>query len=284
MGSHDGHIEYMKDPWKGLAVYWASCKPFYKPSLKEMGFFEKPLKEFLEYTPNPKVLLFGATPEFRDLLGKYRLDVTMVDINPEAVKEMDSLATVKNPNEKLAVKNWLELDFPDENFDIICADSTQDNLPFETHADFFRNIYRMLKEDGLFFFASVYKNPSLSITPRQIVERYKENPAYYEDFQNRIHDLFVLGTSQFFDKEKHYFKFSDVNKAMHAEIRAQGLPPEAETLLTFDAREEGYIQVHSTLADFEEQMSGLFEELDSYVDNSHHALSNMKIAKLLRKI
>jgi len=84
--------------WKSLSEVWGDLKPPMRPSPGEVLVYERFLKQAIKKIgKKPKVLLFGATPELRDLFAKYDLEVTMVDLNPEMVKAMNKLVSQKKP-------------------------------------------------------------------------------------------------------------------------------------------------------------------------------------------
>jgi len=72
--------------WKSVAELWPDLKPPLRPSVGEIKIYEKFLKQVLPQIKSKQVLLFGATPEIRDLLAKYKFHLTLIDINPEMIK------------------------------------------------------------------------------------------------------------------------------------------------------------------------------------------------------
>ena len=88
--------EQMKENWKELAKAWDAYQPPAKPSVGEIGFFEYEIKNLLAKNKTIKALVLGATPEFRDLLAKYKIDTTLVDVNEDSIKAMTSLMKLKS--------------------------------------------------------------------------------------------------------------------------------------------------------------------------------------------
>ena len=90
--------------WTKVAQEWKKLKPPERPSKKEIAIYEKHLQEILWARKKRKIkaIIFGATPEIRDLLAKHKIfDVTIVDINPNMVRAMQELLKISKAKERI---------------------------------------------------------------------------------------------------------------------------------------------------------------------------------------
>lgn len=169
--------------WKTFATkVWAKKKPPYKPSKGEIKFWEKIIKKVAAETENPKVLILGATPEFRDMLAKYPIDVILLDINQEMKKAMDDLLKTKPMREKFIKGDWLDMPFNNESFDVVMGDTPHHNIKKSIYHRFFSQIKRALKKDGYFLLSSCFFSKSQKgegVTLRQFLDFYKKNPKFF---------------------------------------------------------------------------------------------------------
>lgn len=181
--------------------FWSKVKPPWRPSKKEIEFWENIIKTVLRKKKSIRVLILGATPEFRDMLAKYKkIEVTMIDLNPLVKVAMDRLRKRKNPREKLIVGSWLEMKkiFPQNYFDIVMNDEGFENIAVKNHNQLHRNIRYVLKKDGYFLVGRLcleycFKYP---LTMKKVIQKYKKNPKFFHNFQNRIWYLYRLTVSE----------------------------------------------------------------------------------------
>lgn len=144
------HEKSISEPWKRIADMWKTH--FTSPSRISPGELKK-YREWLSRLNSRRgqaSLVLGATPELRDVLAEFGYINTIVDINPEMVRAMDSLLKEKNPKEKVIIANWLNNGIPDHSFDVIVGDAVFPNVPWENWPDLLSEVSRLLKPGGTF--------------------------------------------------------------------------------------------------------------------------------------
>jgi len=206
--------------WSHWQKLWVEVEPPWRPSKRDIAFCEKMIKMVLKHEKNPKALVLGATPEIRDLLAKYKIDTTLVDVNPSMKKAMDKLMKRKNKKERLIVDDWVKMKLPKNYFDLAFSDGCLTNISLATWKNFFANINRTLKKHGLLYSGSwVYwvKNP---LSFEDLIEKYKKNPKYFEDFKNRVYSLHSLYLNPgLYNRNKKEYDFFKVIKGIEAFVK-----------------------------------------------------------------
>jgi len=186
--------------WNGVEAPW-------RPTKKEVKFWEGKIKEILKKRGKIKVLLLGATPEFRDMLTKYnnKAETTLLDLNPTAKAAMDKLRKTKNSKEKIVWGDWLKMPLPNDYFDIVLNDEGFENIDIKNHNKLHQNIKRILKPNGYFLVARIcleyyFKYP---ITLDSLLRKYKKDISFFKNFQNRLFYLYSLcSTDKIFYNKK----------------------------------------------------------------------------------
>lgn len=133
------------DAWK-RAVYPA------RPSPEEMVVYDSLMKDF----SGKRLLILGATPEFRDLGAKHQCSVTCADVNPDMLEGMKQLMSAQNPNEKLVQCNWLDMPFQNE-FDVAFAEQSINIVPAVEFKTFLKNVHTALKQGGHFVMKTIVR-------------------------------------------------------------------------------------------------------------------------------
>ena len=193
---------------KWWELFWGGVKAPWRPTKKEIRFWEKKIKELLKKKKSLKILLLGVTPEIRDLLSKYknRIEVTLLDLNPRVKRAMDALMKRKNPKEKTVWGDWLKMPLPSNYFDVVFNDEGFENIALKNHDRLHKNIRRVLKKDGYFLVGRAcleycFKNP---LTLNQVLKKYKKDPKFFRNFHNRLWYLYRLCPSEkfFYNKKE----------------------------------------------------------------------------------
>lgn len=135
--------------WGKLSHIWGRLKPLLRPSGGELRIYEKHVRN-LALRRNPQALLLGATPELRDILAKYNLKVTMIDINPEVVKAMTTLRKRRGGREKIIIGDWLDIPhlIKKEKYDLILGDHPLGLIRIRNWDKFLKGLTSVLKPDG----------------------------------------------------------------------------------------------------------------------------------------
>ena len=194
------NIAWQSNAEKWWYNFWSKCQEPWRPSKKEIIFWDKTIQQILKKKGSIQVLILGATPEFRDLLAKYKnIKVTLLDINPPVKRAMDRLCKKKNENEKLVLGNWLDVAkiFPPRSFDVVMNDEGFENVYFTKHNLLLKNIAKVLKKDGYFLMGRLcmkdaFKHP-LNFTT--LFKKYQKNPEFFHNFHNRVNYLYRLACS-----------------------------------------------------------------------------------------
>ena len=200
--------------------FWGGVKEPWRPSKKEMKFFENIIKKLIKEKGKIEILIMGATPEFRDMLTKYKkARVTLLDLNPLVKKAMDKLRKTKNQREKFIIGDWMEMNkiFPEDYFDVVINDGGLENIKISKHDLIFRNVNKILKKDGYFLLVRAclekfLRNP---LTFKQVFDKYKKDPKFFRNFYNRLWYLYRLT----FSKESKSYSYKEHAVKMSVLVR-----------------------------------------------------------------
>ncbi len=98
---------------------WAEIKQPIRPSESELQFYENYVNKISELD-NPKMLILGSTPEFRDMAIKYGMQSVCADLGKPIWEAMKHFMTEQGEDELLHC-DWLKL--PENNkYDLILLD------------------------------------------------------------------------------------------------------------------------------------------------------------------
>jgi hypothetical protein len=199
--------------WANYMKFWSVAESPWRPSKKDVAFCEKMVKNILRKEKKPKALIFGSTPEIRDLLAKYKIETISVDINLGMRTAMNRMMKYENLKEKFIKANWLTVKLPKNYFDLVFDDGCLCNLEFKTWPIFLSQVEKSIKRTGLYYSAEwIYqiKNPW---TFKDLIEKYKKDYKYFSDFKNRIWSLHRLmyepGLYNKGKKELYFYKIMD---------------------------------------------------------------------------
>jgi SAM-dependent methyltransferase len=206
--------------WADYYDMWGKTESPWRPNKNDIAFCEKMVKIILKKEKNPKALIFGATPEIRDLLAKYKIDTTLVDINPVMKRAMDKLMKLKNPKEKFVVDSWINVKLPSEYFDLAFSDGPLCNIALNTWGKLINNINGTLKKDGLFYLAAWVYQIKKPWGFADLIAKYKNDPKYFRDFKNRLWSLHRLyQESGLYNRKKKEFYYHKVMSGLEKIIK-----------------------------------------------------------------
>lgn len=161
-----------KLPWnKRLAKDWKNYPAPVRPGL-EMAIYEKIIRKVLAGNKNPRILILGSTPEFRDLLLKYKITPICCDVNPEVYKALKVLME-RSGKELFVESDWLDLDDA-HRFDLIMGHNVINMIPINKQGLFIKNIADNLKPDGIFATTVVIRPVRKDVNPADGFERYRK--------------------------------------------------------------------------------------------------------------
>jgi len=178
--------------WKTIAEVWPDLRPPVRPSKGEMRIYERYLKQIIKQKGNKlTALLFGLTTEIRDLLAKYGIFVTMIDVNPEMVKVTKSLCLRKNRKEKVVIDDWLKFNL-NKKFDIILGDHVFGNVDFKKQQRFWKQIKKHLKSDWHLITGVHLRALNKKIGLKQFVEKYRRSKILKKNREEKWYWLYSL--------------------------------------------------------------------------------------------
>ncbi len=190
-------LKHKKSPkrsvsWKTIAEVWPDLKPPLRPSKGEMRIYERYLKQIIKQKKGKlTALLFGLTTEIRDMLAKYGVFVTMIDVNPEMVKVTESLCQQKNRKEKVVIDDWLKFNL-NKKFDIILGDHVFGNVEFKKQQRLWRQIKKHLKSDGYLITDVHLRALNKKIGLKQFIEKYRRSKILKKNREEKWYWLYSL--------------------------------------------------------------------------------------------
>ncbi|MFA6392438.1 MAG: hypothetical protein WCW66_06935 [Patescibacteria group bacterium] len=220
---------FKKKNWVEVLKIWPTVASPCRPSPFDLKIWEKKIQEILRQNKQPKALVFGSTPEIRDLLAKYRISTTILDINPGMVKGLLKLMKYKKQRkEKIIINNWLNINklFPTGSFDLVLGHCFFNNLPWRLHLKLAKSIHPSLKKDGYLLIVSPILDKEKPLSPKQIISMYRQNPRYFEQFANRWYFSVERLKKLDYNKKTKQIFFSKIKTRLIKEIKKQKLPTE----------------------------------------------------------
>lgn len=174
---------------KELAKRFAKFYGPVRPEL-EMNVYEEYVKSVSE-KQKPKILILGSTPEFRDLLFKYKITPICCDINPEVFSALKKLVKRKG-DEVFIHSNWLESSkIISEKFDLILGHVVVNMIPDKKQPMFFKNVCKLLKDDGIFLTTVYIKSKNISkINSSSGFERYRKNSKRWKSIKEFFNTIY----------------------------------------------------------------------------------------------
>ncbi|MBI3032210.1 class I SAM-dependent methyltransferase [Candidatus Woesearchaeota archaeon] len=119
-----------------------------------------------------KVLILGATPEYRNLCGELKVQIACLDFSRYNFEYLKQEVTAK-PHEKLVEGNWLQTVL-DEKFDIILADNVINLVQREGINILLKNVQKMLKPHGIFMPRIYIRKEHETINEEQVIKEYRK--------------------------------------------------------------------------------------------------------------
>lgn len=132
-----------------VAKQWEIYTPPSVPSKNECQIIEKFISR---YKKSARILILGATPQFRDLAHCQKAEVTCVDITMDMILAMIRLMKYKKETEKeiLMKSDWLKMPLAQNYYDFVLGDLVIGNIPLGIQQKFLMKIRDLLKTNGYF--------------------------------------------------------------------------------------------------------------------------------------
>ncbi len=189
----------MKTDWKSdFVCHWKYYTTPARPSLSDLEFIKEKIKEI----GNAKVLILGATPEYRDLCSELGVKVTLIDFSRKNYEYLTDEVKLK-PEEIFFEGNWITT-ILDEKFDIILADNVINVIKKEDAGKLLSNVSKMLKPGGLFLPRTYIRDKSERYTPEGIIKKYREGGNKKPMFSWTVRDIVVSAYN--FEEDNAVFK------------------------------------------------------------------------------
>lgn len=178
-------------PWKALAERWDKLyTPPGRPSAEAIKFYKKFAKDATKgLRQKPRGLVFGATPELRDLLFELKFDVVMIDINLEMIEAMTELTKHKNQQEVIIKGDWVNNCLKSNYFDVVLGDLILGNVPWGLQDALLKSIKRVLKPGGAFITKIEFESDNWDkylADSAAVLDMYAGFPRY----KNKMMELF----------------------------------------------------------------------------------------------
>lgn len=266
--------------WKNVSKWWGKLNPPWTPSKGEFKIYESYLKQTTDFrNKNRSMLILGATALLRELGHKYGYKITLIDINPEMVKEQTRFLGYRIPKEKVVIADWLKMDkiFKNQRFDVIAGDHSVINVKFNDWPRLYKNMQEVLKPDGYVFWATTAYNHQKYVTLKKCLKNFRFTDSVIERFL-RSYKLF--GNPEFHDKD-YGFHFGKLNKVFEKEARKK-LTPEQIKNFQLELTED-WVSVILPRKKFEAFTKRYFKILDRKYDESHAFFTYQQIYLLKNK-
>lgn len=196
------------------AEIWRKLRPPERPSKEETAIYEKHLQEILRIKKKIKAVIFGATPEIRDLLAKHKVsDVTLVDINPNMVRAMKELLVISQGREKVVINSWLKTGLDSHKYDVIFCDHGIHHIDFSKWTALLKEQKRILNKDGFVLHNIVTRPLKEGMTIKNFIEIYKKNKSKFSRLDKFYYNYLCF--FKFKDRnKKHYKDLGELNKGL----------------------------------------------------------------------
>jgi hypothetical protein len=178
--------------WSSLAQKWLYYLPPGRPSTIDLTRIKILVDKYVK-VEEPKALVLGSTPEYRDLLHRLGFQVTVVDRNFDMVTAMQKLRMYNN-KENVVIDDWLSyLPNHKREYSLILGDLIQGNLPYKKQEDLYMSIAGALNSDGLLIERVLtFRSDSPIYSSEQLVLEFANSPINLATLNNMMFKLFFV--------------------------------------------------------------------------------------------
>ncbi len=177
----------MRQDWgdEKFVHYWKGYVGTARASPSDLKFIKK---KILEKGKDVKILILGATVEYRELCGKLGIDVTLIDYSRYNYEYLKREIKHK-PKERFVEGDWLTT-LLNEKFDIILADNVINVLMKGDLEKLCLNVSKMLKKNGIFMPRTYVRNKNERYTGEKVIKEHRRQGK--RDFYTwTIRNLFI---------------------------------------------------------------------------------------------
>lgn len=238
-----------KDWSSDFVHYWKNYKVPGRASPSDLSFIKKRImKKSSQIEKNGgkkqdiKILVLGATPEYRNLCGELGIPVTLFDFKKYNYEYL--AAEVKNkPKEKFIEGNWLTK-IPDDKFDVVLADNVLNVIMREEIPKLLENISECMKKDGIFMPRVYIRDKDEHWTGEKVIEEYRKEGSKKPFYTWVIRNFYLA----LYDTKKDYVVLKDV-LAIASSLHDKGLLTDEELEICRNLSLEREFKFHIPLRD-----------------------------------
>ncbi len=150
---------------------------------KYRGYTVRPLPSTIAYYQHwiahvkpPSSLIYGGTPEIRNLFQALAFHVVMIDKATEMVRAMGTLTRDGTPiavNETFVNKNWLQAGSLNQQFDLVIGDDAINMVSWKEFDLFLQHTHQLLHDNGLFI-CHLLVQPDEKLINQSVDDVFKE--------------------------------------------------------------------------------------------------------------
>ncbi len=167
-------VKEITSHFQRVAEFWEAIgEPPVRPSRDELIIYEKHFKKLVK-GPRKRVLIFGATPELRDMALKWGTEVTSVDASWEMLNAMNLLMKQDWHQEIIIKADWLKTPLRSNYYDIALGDNYINMLHWSQFKPMIKETYRLLKPGGYLIVAMLSYCPKEKLPPIETLIREYE--------------------------------------------------------------------------------------------------------------
>lgn len=178
-----------------ISTLWESFKGYtVRPVASTQTYYEATLSRL--DAQGCRVLMYGGTPEVRDVILRVAASATIVDRSRTMVEAMGLLTSGRcflNPNERFVQADWLEIPLEDGHADIAIGDDAINMVDWDKFDAFAATTARLLKPGG-YFICHLLVRPDESLrnmSVAQVLQEYRDGLIRSEyDLASRLNFIF----------------------------------------------------------------------------------------------
>lgn len=253
--------------WKKVSGWWGKLNPPWTPSKGEYKIYDNYFKCITDFkNKNRSILIFGATALIRELADKYGYKITLIDINPEMVKDQTKFLGKKIKGERVVIGDWLKVDkiFKNQKFDVIAGDHAIINVRFNKWPRVYRNMQQVLKSGGYVLWATTVYSHKKPWSLEDLIKNYRPGLSMVERFW---HSYKMFGDPSFHDKN-YGFHFGKLNQVFRQRAAGRLTPAQIKDAMIVDLPPE-WVSVILPQKKFEQFNKKYFKIIDRRRDTSH---------------
>ena len=203
-----------KSDWRKWAKYWSLFTKPSRPSRDDIKIFGKLIDEYIGSRPNPTIVILGSTPEFRELCFtyslRYKAKIICVELIRDIYMGMKKLLDTSNTMEKVLICNWLSVELPNESADVVIGDLTDGNISFNLKTQYYKEIVRVLKPNGLYITRMAAYPSRTEITAILTIDQIKSQLIKYCNAMLNG-DITILEASNYLGADMAFYSYYKTN-------------------------------------------------------------------------